>query len=129
MAEKRVDIVDEDGRVSVSDEVITSIAQIAADKVDGMARSAGGAGGGLKSIFGGEDVAPSIKTDLSDDGVRIEMRISVEYGYPVHEVAQGIQASVQKDIEELAGVTVAGIDVYVRKVLRPDTHASEEEEG
>ncbi|UCF09733.1 MAG: Asp23/Gls24 family envelope stress response protein [Candidatus Bipolaricaulota bacterium] len=127
-AEKRVEIVDEDGRVSVSDDVISSIAHIAAEKVDGIARSAGGSGG-LKSIFGGEDLAPTIKTDLSDDGVRVEMRICVEYGYPVHEVAQGVQASVQKDIEDLAGVTVTGIDVYVRKVVRPHTHASESEEG
>jgi len=128
MAEKRVDMVDDDGRISVSDEVIASIAQTAAEKVDGIARSTGGAGG-LKSIFGGEDVAPTIKIELGDDGVHVEMRIAVEYGYPVHEVAQGIQSTVQKDIEELAGVSVAGVDIYVRKVVRPHTHASEAEEG
>jgi uncharacterized alkaline shock family protein YloU len=128
MAEKKVDMVDEDGRISVSDEVIASIAQTAAEKVDGIARPSG-TGGGLKSIFGGEDVAPTIKIELGDEGVHIEMRIAVEYGYPVHEVAQGIQATVQKDIEELAGVTVTGVDIYVRKVVRPHTHASEIDEG
>jgi uncharacterized alkaline shock family protein YloU len=121
MAEKRVEIADEDGRITISEDVIEAIARIAAEKVDGIARHSGGVAGGLKSFFGGEDIAPNIKTDLGEEGVHVELKIAVEYGYPVHEVAQGIQANVQKDIEELAGVTVTGIDVYVKKVVPPHT--------
>ena len=121
MVEKKVDIVDQDGRITISEDVIASIARIAAERVDGIARQSGGVTGGLKSFFGGEDLAPNIKTDLGEEGVHVELRIAVEYGYPVHEVAQGIQANVQKDIEELAGVTVTGVDVYVKKVVPPST--------
>lgn len=127
MAEKRVELIDEDGRISIAEDVIASIARIAAEKVDGIAHSSGsGGGGGLMSIFGGEDVAPNIKTELSDDEVRVELRISVEYGYPVHEVAQGVQQNVQRDIEQLAGVTVANVDVFVKKVVPPHTHSIED---
>jgi uncharacterized alkaline shock family protein YloU len=52
----------------------------------------------------------------------------VEYGYPVHEVAQGIQGNVQQDIEKLAGVTVTGVDVFVKKVVPPQTLESGTEE-
>ncbi len=128
MAERKVEIVDEDGRITISEEVISTIAQLSAEKVDGIARGSSGAGGGLKSIFGGEDVSPIIRTELGDEGVRLELKIAVEYGYPVHEVAQGIQVRVQKDIEELAGVHVAGIDVNVRRVVPPHTHTSIEGE-
>jgi len=121
MAERRVEIVDEDGRITISEEVIAAIARIAAEKVDGIARSSKGVTGGIKSFFGGEDLSPTIKTELADDGVRVELRIAVEYGYPVHEVAQGIQRNVQQDIEKLAGVTVTRIDVYVKKVVPPQT--------
>jgi len=126
MADKRVEIIDEDGRISIAEDVISSIARIAAEKVDGIAHSSGSSGGGLMSIFGGEDVAPNIKTELSDEDVRVELRISVEYGYPVHEVAQGVQQNVQRDIEELAGVNVANVDVFVKKVVPPHTHNEEE---
>ncbi len=126
MADKRVELIDEDGRISIAEDVISSIARIAAEKVDGIAHSSGGGGGGLMSIFGGEDVAPNIKTELSDEEVRVELRISVEYGYPVHEVAQGVQQNVQRDIEQLAGVTVANVDVFVKKVVPPHTHNAEE---
>ncbi len=126
MAEKRVELIDEDGRISIAEDVIASIARIAAEKVDGIAHSSSSGSGGLMSIFGGEDVASNIKTELSDDEVRVELRISVEYGYPVHEVAQGVQQNVQRDIEQLAGVTVANVDVFVKKVVPPHTHSIED---
>lgn len=116
MAEKSVKIIDEDGQIAISEEVVTSIARIAAEKVDGIARS-GKTVSGLKSFFGGEDTASIIKSEFSDDGVHIELTIAVEYGYPVHEVAQGVQNNVQKDVEEMAGIDVIGVDVYVRKVI------------
>ena len=126
MADKRVELIDEDGRISIAEDVIGSIARIAAEKVDGIAHSSSGGGGGLMSIFSGEDVAPNIKTELSDEQVRVELRISVEYGYPVHEVAQGVQQNVQRDIEQLTGVTVSNVDVFVKKVVPPHTHSVEE---
>jgi uncharacterized alkaline shock family protein YloU len=124
MAERRVEIVDEDGRIAIAEDVIATIARIAAEKVDGIAQSSGGSGG-LMSIFGGEDVAPNIKTELAGDNVRIELRIAVEYGYPVHEVAQGVQQNVQQDVERLAGVTVSDVEVFVKKVVPPHTHETE----
>jgi len=72
MADKRVELIDEDGRISIAEDVISSIARIAAEKVDGIAHSSSGGGGGLMSIFGGEDVAPNIRTELSDEDVRVE---------------------------------------------------------
>ncbi|MGB2983955.1 MAG: Asp23/Gls24 family envelope stress response protein [Candidatus Bipolaricaulia bacterium] len=127
MAERRVEITDEDGRITIAEDVIASIARIGAEKVDGIARSTGGGSGGLMSIFGGEDLAPSIKAELSEGTVRLELRIAVEYGYPVHEVAGGVQQNVQQDVERLAGVTVSSVDVYVKKVVPPHTHESGEE--
>lgn len=125
MADKRIELIDEDGRISIAEDVIASIARIAAEKVDGIAHSSGG-GSGLMSIFSGEDIAPNIKTELSNEEARLELRISVEYGYPVHEVAQGVQQNVQRDIEQLAGVTVSHVDVFVKKVVPPHTHGDEE---
>jgi uncharacterized alkaline shock family protein YloU len=128
MVEKKVNIGDEDGRITISEEVIAAIARIAAGKVDGIAHQLGSVSSGLKRVFGGEDLSPTIKTELTEDGVHIELRIAVEYGYPVHEVAQGIQGNVQQDIEKLAGVTVTGVDVFVKKVVPPQTLASGIEE-
>ncbi len=123
MAEKRVEIVDASGRITIAEEVIASIARIAAERVTGIAR-AGAAAGGLKGIFGGEDAATSVKIELANEQARIELRIAVEYGYPVHSVARGVQENVEVDIEKLAGVAVSSVDVYVKRVVPPQTHDS-----
>jgi uncharacterized alkaline shock family protein YloU len=121
MAEKRIEITDENGRITIAEEVISAIARIAAERVTGIAHSTG-ATGGLKGIFGGEDIAPAVKLELANDQARIELRISVEYGYPVHAVARGVQQNVEVDIEKLAGVAVSSVDVYVKRVVPPQTH-------
>ncbi|MCI0479661.1 Asp23/Gls24 family envelope stress response protein [Candidatus Uhrbacteria bacterium] len=121
MAEKRIEITDESGRVTIADEVIASIARIAAERVTGIARTAGSSGG-IKGIFGGDDSSVTVKTELANEQARLELRIAVEYGYAVHSVASGVQESVQKDVEKLAGVTVSSVDVYVKRVVPPQTH-------
>lgn len=126
MAERRVEIIDEDGRITIAEDVIASIARIAAEKVDGIAHSDGAGGGGLQRIFGGEDLAPNIKAELAEGAVQLELRIAVEYGYPVHEVASAVQQNVQSDVERLAGVSVTSVNVNVKKVVPPHTHESGE---
>jgi len=121
MADRRIEIVDEDGRITISDAVICAIARFAAERVPGAARPLRTTGLGLMGLFGGEDLSPIIRTEFDDKGVRLELRIVVEYGYPVHEVAQGVQAAVRADIAEIAGITVTGVDVLVRKVVPPQS--------
>jgi uncharacterized alkaline shock family protein YloU len=119
MAERRVELVDEDGRITISEDVLAAIARFASEKVPGAARQTRGTAVGIMSIFGGEDLSPVIRTELDEKGVHVELRIVVEYGYPVHEVAQGVQLSVRADVEEIAGIPVTGVDVLVRKVVPP----------
>ena len=125
MPERRVEIVDEDGRITITEDVIASVARIAAERVDGIAHAASSPGG-LQRIFGGEDLAPNIRAELADGAVRLELRIAVEYGYPVHEVAGAVQQNVQNDVERLSGVSVSSVNVNVKKVVPPHTHESGE---
>jgi len=125
MPERRVEIVDEDGRITITEDVIASIARIAAEKVDGIAHSSTGTGG-LQRIFGGEDLGPNIKAELAEGAVQLDVRIAVEYGYPVHEVAGAVQQNVQNDVERLSGVVVTSVNVNVKKVVPPHTHESGE---
>jgi uncharacterized alkaline shock family protein YloU len=119
MAERKVEILNEDGCITIWDDVITAIARFATEKVPGATRPLRSGGAGIMGLFGGEDLSPNIKTELGENGVRVELRIVVEYGYPLHEVAQGVQAHVQADVEEMTGIAVTGVDVYVKKVVPP----------
>jgi uncharacterized alkaline shock family protein YloU len=119
MADRKIEIQDEEGRITISDDVIAAIARFATEKVPGAARPVRTSGLGIMGLFGGEDLSPNIKTELDEKGVHLELRIVVEYGYPVHEVARGVQAAVRADMAEIAAIPVTGVDVLVRKVIPP----------
>ena len=121
MPDRKIEILDEDGRITISDAVICAIARFAAESVPGAARPVRTAGSGIMGLFGGEDLSPIIRTEFEEKGVRLELRIVVEYGYPVHEVAQGVQGAVRADIAAIAGVNAIGVDVLVRKVVPPQS--------
>jgi uncharacterized alkaline shock family protein YloU len=53
----------------------------------------------------------------------------VVLGYPVHEVAQGVQQAVREDLEGLAGVRVGRVDVFVKQVIPPQEALVLEEEA
>ncbi|HBR10126.1 Asp23/Gls24 family envelope stress response protein [Candidatus Bipolaricaulota bacterium] len=130
MGEKKIEINDVDGQITISDDVLTAIAKTATEQVDGIVLTHKRGTGGIMGLFGGEDPSPTIRIEMDDNDVRIRITIMTEYGHPVHQVAQGVQENVKADIERLTGVPVNGIDVYVTKVVpASDDSVTEEEQG
>jgi uncharacterized alkaline shock family protein YloU len=69
-------------------------------------------------VLGGES---GVELDLPEPGViNVNVKIAVMYGYPVHEVAQGVQQAVREALEELAGVRAREVNVYVQEVFLPE---------
>ncbi|MCI2425385.1 Asp23/Gls24 family envelope stress response protein [Candidatus Acetothermia bacterium] len=117
MGEKTIEINDVDGRITISNDVLTAIAKTAAEQVDGVVLTQRRGVGGIMGLFGGEDPSPTVSVETSDNDVKISITIMTKYGDPVHQVAQGVQENVKADIERLTGVAVSSIDVYVTKVV------------
>jgi len=125
MAEQPLELGTPYGKVTIHHEVISDIAAKALEKVEGARPLKASAG--IMGFFGAEE-GPRIV--MAEDAVNVEIGIAVDYGYPVHEVAQGVQQAVRDDLERLGGVRVRRVDVYVRKVLPPaETFVLEEEKG
>ncbi len=125
MAEQVLEVETPYGKVTIHHEVIAHIAARALEKVEGARPLKGSAG--LMGFFGAEE-GPRVA--MAEGAVDVEIGIAVDYGYPVHEVAQGVQQAVRDDLVRLGGVQVRRVDVYVRKVLPPaETFVLEEEQG
>lgn len=115
MAEQKLVLERPLGRVTVNPAVLEAIAARAVEKVEGVRPLH--RGGGLKNIFAGAE--EGLLITLGDESVNVELRIAVVLGYPVHEVAQGVQQAVREDLEGLAGVKVDRVDVFVKQVIPP----------
>lgn len=104
-------------KVGITQEVIASIAAIAASEVEGFERLAGG----LAAIFGGGTAqkGQGVETRIERNSLRISMKVIVKYGYPIHEVAREIQRRVKQEVEAMTGLRVRGVDVYVQDLQLP----------
>lgn len=109
------------GMVYFASDVVATIAGLAVTEVEGVANTVG-ASGGLTEIFmrralsNSRNLTRGIKVEITDNVVSVDVTIVVEYGFPVPEVAQGIQENVKKAIETMTGMSVKSVDVHVTGV-------------
>lgn len=113
------------GMVTIHPEVLQAVAVRAVEKVEGVRPLRGG--GGIMGIFAGPE--EGLHLTLAGENVSLELRIATVLGYPVHEVAQGVQQAVREDLEGLAGVSVGRVDVFVKQVIPPEEELVLEEEA
>lgn len=107
-------------RVSITEHVIASIAGMAASSVEGISGLHGNVADNLKVFLGDERGRRGVIAHVQDDDVSVTLYISVEYGYPIQDVARTLQAHVKREIEEMTGLRVQGINVYVSDLTLPE---------
>lgn len=117
------------GVVKISDEVVSVIAGIAAEEIQGVISfSNNGVSNNLTQIFKGKKPAgKSVKVTLEDDKATIELDVSVEYGVRIMDVVGQVQENVKKTVETMTGLTVSGVNVYVQNIYLPKEEEKVEE--
>jgi len=106
------------GSITFAEDVVATIAGLAATEVEGVA-SMGAAAGGIAEVFSrksGKGLTRGVGVKLAEGSVAVNLTIVVDYGSPVPEVAGNIQENVKKAIETMSGLTVTNVDVYVQAV-------------
>lgn len=112
--EELIGEVPEEGRISISRDVIATIAGLAAVEVNGVAPPKGGA------LPRGEAVRRLVDVDLSEGHVKLTLRVGVLYGHPVQEVSQGLQSRVKAEVEKMTALPVDEVNVEVVRVVFPE---------
>lgn len=104
--------------IGVAPGVLETIAQVAAEAVDGVACIPGGAG--LAGVVK-KGTARGVCVEVGDDGALVaSVRISALYGRPLREIAGDVQRSVTDALLTHTGQAVATVDVYVDGVVFPE---------
>lgn len=117
----------ESDNIQISDDVIASIAGMAAQEVPGVYEMAGGFAGGISEVLSGKkNMAKGIKVDVKDKVVKIDVNIIVEYGSRIPDVAFEIQKRVKTAVENMTGLKTSEVNVHVQGV---QTKSQEEEKA
>jgi uncharacterized alkaline shock family protein YloU len=108
------------GRVSITEQVIASIAGVAASGVEGVSGLRGNVAENLKAFLGEEHRRRGVIARVEEGSVQITLHVAIEYGHPIHEVAQSLQERVKEEVEAMTGLRVTAVDVYVNDLTLPE---------
>jgi len=107
---------DEYGKVLFADEVVATIAGLAATDIKGVAAMSGGLADGIAEKLGRKSLAKGVKVKVGEKEAAVDLYIIVDYGVRVPEVAWNIQENVKKSIETMTGLSVTEVNIHVQGV-------------
>lgn len=114
------------GIVKISDEVVSVIAGIAAQEIEGVSDYQVVGSSNLSSILKGKKaLSKSTKVTLLDDKATIDINLSVEYGVKIMEVVSKVQDNVKRTVEAMTGLVVEAVNIYVQNIYMPKKEESE----
>ena len=108
------------GGVKISDDVIATIASLAASEIEGVSKMSGSMAANLTEILGKKNFSKGVKVQLEEDTVEIDVYLSVVYGSIIQEVAEKVQENVKKAIESMTEFKVMTVNVHVQGVTEPE---------
>ena len=111
------------GTVTFANEVIATIAGLAAVDVPGVAGMSGGFVDGVTELLGRKNLSKGIKVEVGSEEVAVDIAIIVDYGTPVPEIAQNIQMSVMKAVETMTGLKVVEVNISIQGIKFKETTA------
>jgi len=102
--------------VRISDDVVGTIAGIAAVEVEGVAGMGGGIVGGITEMLGRKNLARGVKAEVGEREAALDLFVIVEYGVRIPEVAQRVQENVKRAVESMTGLAVLEVNIHVQGV-------------
>ena len=104
------------GTITYANEVIATIAGVAANEIEGIAGMCV-TNGGIGEILGrNRNITRGVKVEVGSQEAAVDLYIIVEYGTPIQKVASEVQENVRKALESLTGLHVLRVDVHVQGV-------------
>lgn len=124
---QKPEITNEMGAIRIADEVVATVAGLAAIDVDGVATMSGGWGTDLVEKLGRKSFGKGIKVEVTEDETRIDIFLIVEFGFPIPEVAETVQKEVKSAVENMTGLNVKAVNVNVLGVNMKKPESAEAE--
>lgn len=115
------------GIIRISDDVVATIAGLAALETPGIAAMSGGISEGLAKRLSGKNAQKGVSVEVGQLEAAIDLRIIVQYGIPIQEVCRQLQENVREALENMTGLHVVEVNVKVEGVAFKEEETSIEE--
>src|SRR3712207_162090 len=128
--QERPPLKTERGNTTISNAVVSQVAGIAAQEVEGV--QMGGSttravGGVLDSVRGGSGTTRGVTVEVGEEETAIDLSLAVEYGRFVPKVSEAVRTNVIRRVENLVGMRVTEVNITVNDVLFPGSQEQEQQ--
>lgn len=104
------------GEVQIADEVVATIAGLAATEVEGVASMAGNITNELIGKLGVKNLSKGVKVLVTEENVDVDLALNIEYGYSIMKVSEKVQDRVKNAIENMTGLEVSMVNIRIVNV-------------
>jgi uncharacterized alkaline shock family protein YloU len=104
------------GSYEIADEVIQSIAGIAATEVKGVAGMSGGIADGFAELLLRQNITKGVKVEVGEKQAAIDLFIIIEFGVKVPDIGYEVQECVKRAVESMTGLEVIEVNVHIQGV-------------
>lgn len=105
------------GRIDIAEEVIATIAGMAAIECYGLVGMAPRKfADGIGELVGRESISKGVAVKIDHNQVQIDLYIVVSYGTKISEVAMNVMQKVKYAVENMTGLQVAKVNINVQGV-------------
>ncbi len=124
----------ERGTTTIQDGVVSQVAGIAAQEVDGVRMGSGGTSQAVGSIM---SAVPGVDSGSQSRGVSVEvgeveaavdLSVNVEYGRSISQVAEAVRTNVIRRVENLLGLRVTEVNIAVNNIFFPQQQEEQQQQ-
>jgi uncharacterized alkaline shock family protein YloU len=103
------------GKVTIAPTVLTTIVRLTALEQRGVHRLVP-APPTVRGLLAGGAVEDGILVELTDAGVQVELHVAADADVNMLKLGEALQNNITRAIEEMVGLPVAAVDVYIDDV-------------
>ena len=124
----------ERGTTTIQDGVVSKVAGIAAQEVDGVRMGGGGASQAVGSIMsavpgvGSQSESRGVSVEVGEVEAAVDLSMSVEYGRTIHQTAEAVRSNVIRRVENLLGLRVTEVNITVNDIFFPQQEEEQQQE-
>ena len=113
-----IELTTQNGHVTITNEVIATIAGGAAIECYGIVGMASRKQlrDGIAEILKKENFAKGVVVRQEEEDIHVDMYVIVSYGTKISEIAHNMQSQVKYNLEKTLGMKVKSINIYIQGV-------------
>ncbi len=125
----------ERGGTQIQDNVVSKIAGIAAQEVDGV-RMGGGTSQAIGGILsnvpgmsgGGQSESRGVSVEVGEVETAVDATLTVAYGKSIPQVAEAVRRNIINRVESLVGLSVTEVNISVTDVFFPEQEQQQQQQ-